>query len=294
VQGYGQWSTATHTDSSLYVCPGFYSGIQTHGDGSSIILGVLDSYFFAQKLDPYGYKLWSSPVQTMHNEGSVITWLEQPFAKNSGGWVSDGDGGIIFFWYDHRDAVQDSNSGIYENNSLYAQRVDKYGTVQWGINGLLPSEAKKGIKTAAIANDDSGGSVFCWSENGYGYPGATNVGKMAIARISVVGNELWRRTIDSNTAAQTYVVHTLTTIGTYSIAHTTVGNIVYDFQGNRINQNYFPNSGPFVSDGDTCVYQVIFPGTRTDSVGIAYLRFRITKYGKNLDGLENRRSNGNT
>jgi hypothetical protein len=96
---YSQWSTSPYADSGLYVCPGFDPGIVTFDDGSSIVLGLLSSYIYAQKLDPAGYKVWPQPVEVFHNSSSDMVIGDN---SERTWFCSDGDGGVILFWQDYR------------------------------------------------------------------------------------------------------------------------------------------------------------------------------------------------
>ncbi|MFI5251755.1 MAG: T9SS type A sorting domain-containing protein [Bacteroidota bacterium] len=193
---YGQWSTSTSTSNALFVCPGYYSGILTFNDGSSIILGALSGYIYAQKLDPKGYKMWSQPVMVFHNNNSAIGTSAYPPFWQWGDWVSDDDGGIIIFWYDYRDAYNTSTD--FMNNALYIQHVDKNGIIKWDSSGILVRGVETGLKSAAIVRDGSGGCILTWSESGFNYPGAPNVDHIVSSRWSNNGQKLWERIIDSS------------------------------------------------------------------------------------------------
>ncbi len=191
---YAQWSTSTRAESTLYVCPGFYPGIVTFDDGSSIVLGALQSYIFARKLDERGYYMWTPPVQVVHNDSSFITDVETKW----GGYVSDGDGGVIVFWYDHRGAYRDQQTGRWLNNAIYAQRVDKFGMVRWTSGGVLVKGPGTGLKNGGISNDGLGGCLISWIESEFGFPGARNKERARIQRVSNTGTQLWELTIDSS------------------------------------------------------------------------------------------------
>ncbi len=194
-----QWSTSTFADSALYVCPGFYPGIIIFDDGSSIVLGALQSYIYAQKLDPFGYKRWTQPVQVLYNDSSNITDLQAPYLTEWGGWVSDDSGGVILFWYDHRGGYQDPGSGYWYNNAIYAQRVDGNGVVRWTHSGVRIVGPESGLKYANIVKDGQGGFILAWTEAGFNYPGAPNKQYLRAARYDFSASLLWETAIDSST-----------------------------------------------------------------------------------------------
>jgi hypothetical protein len=189
---YSQWSTSPYADSGLYVCPGFDPGIVTFDDGSSVVLGLLSSYIYAQKLDPAGYKVWPQPVLVFHNgssdmvigDNSERTWF-----------CSDGDGGVILFWQDYRGAYY-STVGP-KNSTTHLQRVDKYGDIKWGTDGITVNNIQDGYKRARITSDGSGGCVLLWTEYGFDYPDAPQRSNIKLARYNKNGTKSWCTILDS-------------------------------------------------------------------------------------------------
>jgi len=121
----------------------------------------------------------------------------KPFCGDCwGGWISDGDGGVILFWYDHRGAYFDGFEFV--NNALYAQRVDRYGTVRWTPGGVLVEGPATGKKVAGIVNDGQGGCVIAWSASAFDFPGAQGREHTRARRISSTGTTLWDRILDSS------------------------------------------------------------------------------------------------
>jgi hypothetical protein len=196
-----QWSTSTRAESTLYVCPGFYPGIVTFNDGSSIVLGALQSYIFARRLDEYGHYQWTPPVQVLYNDSSYITDVLNPSLGDWGGWVSDGDGGVILFWYDHRGAYRDEFSGHWFNNAIYAQRVDRLGNALWTPGGVKVQGPETGLKQGGIVNDGLGGCIVGWIEREFDFPGSRNVERAIIKRVSQNGVQMWVNTIDTSSIA---------------------------------------------------------------------------------------------
>lgn len=61
--------------------------------------------------------------------------------------VSDDSGGVIIAWY--------------KSDSIYAQRVDSSGRIQWGEEGLLIVECPSGT-SLSIVKDGLGGAIISW------------------------------------------------------------------------------------------------------------------------------------
>jgi hypothetical protein len=68
--------------------------------------------------------------------------------------VSDGAGGAIVVWVDHRGADAD----------IYAQRVDSLGTEQWTAGGLAICNAAGDQTSPMITSDTVGGAIIAWSD----------------------------------------------------------------------------------------------------------------------------------
>lgn len=197
-ESHAQWSRSSQAESTLYVCPGFYPGLITFLDGSSIVVGVLQSYVFSQKLDPYGNHLWSSPTQVYHNDSSYITDLPPSFGEDWGGAISDGDGGLIVFWYDHRGSDRNPQSGIWMNNAIMSQRVNRFGMVSWNTDGLVLVGPESGIHRGKAVGDGGGGFVIVWTEDGYQHPGIPDFYRLRAARYDNQGTKKWEAVIDSS------------------------------------------------------------------------------------------------
>ncbi|MBX2991873.1 MAG: T9SS type A sorting domain-containing protein [Bacteroidetes bacterium] len=244
-----QWSTSTLAESALYVCPGFYPGIVTFDNGSSIVLGALDSYIYARKLDERGYYLWP-PVQVMHHDSSYIT--EAPLIGDWGGWISDGDGGVILFWYDHRGAH--INGPDWANNAIYVQRVDRLGVVRWAYGGVLVKGPETGIKKGGIVNDGQGGCVIAWSESEFGFPGAQGRERTRIQHISNLGAMVWERILDSSYAQHTLQYKNLLRTQERIFFTSSAGTRVLTHSGLLSTQTPIGGYAFMVSDRDSAVF----------------------------------------
>ncbi|HRH69355.1 MAG TPA: hypothetical protein PLB89_07620 [Flavobacteriales bacterium] len=65
--------------------------------------------------------------------------------------VSDGDGGAIVAWVDHR---------LGSSDKVYAQRIDGDGVIQWTTDGVSVSDIEEHYGDVAMADDGSGGAVM--------------------------------------------------------------------------------------------------------------------------------------
>ena len=77
--------------------------------------------------------------------------------------VSDGAGGALVAWQDHRDGA---------HWTIYVQRVNAYGAVQWTVNGVALSASGNDQQYPAIASDGAGGAIVAWEESGTVGPSA--------------------------------------------------------------------------------------------------------------------------
>ena len=121
---HAQWSTSPHADSGLYVCPGFVPGVVTFEDGSSIVLGILSSYIYAQKLDPQGYKMWPEPVVVHYNDSSGM-FIE--YESERDWFCSDGEGGCVLLISE----TQFDYPGAADKNYLKIMRYNEFGERLW-------------------------------------------------------------------------------------------------------------------------------------------------------------------
>ncbi|NVM27925.1 MAG: hypothetical protein HWN65_03700 [Candidatus Helarchaeota archaeon] len=89
---------------------------------------------------------------------------------------SDGAGGAIVVWMDHR---------LLSYNNLYAQRIDSTGRILWSSSGIRVAFAAGEQDFPKIVSDGVGGAIIVWRDH--------RAGPMAIyaQRINSVGNRLW-------------------------------------------------------------------------------------------------------
>ena len=119
------------------------------GLGGAIITWaeVLDegqpSYVFVLRIGVDGEVLWKSPVHT-------LTSVVHPQTRV----LSDGSGGAIIFWEDHRQGM-----------SVYTQRVNSKGVAQWQENGVpVCTDLPEVSPEFDIATNGSGGAIVVWGD----------------------------------------------------------------------------------------------------------------------------------
>lgn len=103
----------------------------------------------AQRVDKNGNILWGAL------NGLIIRQDTSAFGNTQ--LVLSGDGKFIVTWYDERD-----NSA---NSRIYAQKIDKEGSIVWPTNGVALSLAS-GAKQCCpqIASDMTGGAIVTWED----------------------------------------------------------------------------------------------------------------------------------
>jgi hypothetical protein len=257
-----QWSTSADSDSSLYVCPGFFPGLVTCKDGSSIVIGALDSYIFAQKLDSMGMQLWTNPIEVLHNDSSSITFLQAPWSTTWGDWVGDGDGGVVLVWYDHREGYQNPSDGHWSNNALYAQHIDRNGAVRLARDGVKLVGPESGLKYARLVSAGDGGVVLVWTEEGFDYPGAPGRIALKAARFDSAAQLIWLTAIDSSVSGSSALYEIARGGQRIYISYYLNGNHsrIIDLSGNIMTPQAGKSFYTLESQADSLVFASYYPG----------------------------------
>ncbi|MBI5589078.1 MAG: hypothetical protein HY881_01210, partial [Deltaproteobacteria bacterium] len=89
--------------------------------------------------------------------------------------TSDGSGGDIITWMDHRNG----------NYDIYAQRIDASGVVKWATDGVAICTADDYRQTPQITSDGSGGAIITWQDRRSGN------NDIYAQRIDANGTVLW-------------------------------------------------------------------------------------------------------
>ena len=122
--------------------------IVADGAGGAIITWWdINGCIYAQRIRADGTKVWSP------DSGVSICTVEH--AQREPKIVSDGKGGAIITWYDHRAA---------ESFDVYAQRMDSLGTVSWTEGGVPICTDYHFQEHPEIASDEGGGAVITWED----------------------------------------------------------------------------------------------------------------------------------
>jgi hypothetical protein len=269
-----QWSTSTNAFNSLFVTPGFSQSIITFDDGSSIICGGLADSRYAQKLDPFGYKMWPQPVEIVNNPGTSTTTINGP--------IDDGDGGLILWWPDDRGA-EFGEFGPF-NNALYMQRVDKNGTIRWQVGGVQIDSVTGGMKNALAVSDGVGGIILYGWESDFLRSGATKTEHTWIERFDGNGNRIWELTLDSTKVQYGLVPRQPIRFGSRLYFTTMNGPRFLDpLTGAPQTPPTFIPHGGLVVDGFAAAFDIGRKADRFDSLGRKYREYSATCLNSNWD-----------
>jgi hypothetical protein len=104
-----------------------------------------DDDIYAQRVDASGNALWTTD--------GVPICATTGFQHNPD-VVSDGGGGAIVVWWDHRGAYMDA----------YAQRVNGSGTTLWTDNGLAICTAPDDQRFLSVTGDGAQGALMAWED----------------------------------------------------------------------------------------------------------------------------------
>jgi hypothetical protein len=270
-----QWSTSTKAESALFVCPGFNQSVRTFEDGSSIICGALSDSRYLQKLDPRGNKIWPQPVQIYNTPGTDNTGDAESI-------ISDGDGGFILWWADHRGAER--GFGGYFNNSLYMQAVDKYGGIRWQTGGIQISPVAHGLLGGYAVNDGSRGIILSLGEADFSRPTATNKARTWLVRYNSFGQKEWEIQIDSSTVqSQLYPSQPIKLGNTFQIV-TLNGFRYYNIEGIQTPTPKFDPGGMLLLE-DSIAYRWKLKPSKTDSLGNTVFTYGVTRVSETWDSL---------
>jgi transposase len=149
----------------------FYPEITPDGEGGAVVTWLHDpdtlSDIYAQRVDEAGNLLWTT---------SGVAVCEDTDKQDHPRIISDGSGGAIIVWSDHRG----------DDYDIYAQRVNASGIPLWGANGV-PICLEIGEQDyPVIASDGAGGAIICWHDS-------QSAGQFDIyaRRVDTSGKVLW-------------------------------------------------------------------------------------------------------
>jgi hypothetical protein len=110
-----------------------------------------DSDIYAQRVDSTGAPSWTV---------NGVALCSATGDQRSPALVSDGAGGAIVVWQDHRAGP---------NRDVYAQRVGADGTPLWTADGVSLTAAADDQMNSRIVADGHGGAIVAWEDRRSGY-----------------------------------------------------------------------------------------------------------------------------
>ncbi len=122
---------------------------------------------YVQRVDATGVALWTT-------NGVVVSALDGPQQQNPV-ITSDGSGGAIIVWQDHRNGLAD----------IFAQHFDANGDTLWMADGIPLCTATRAQFTPAVISDGAGGAIACWQDRRAG------LGDIYVQHVDAGGNVLW-------------------------------------------------------------------------------------------------------
>ena len=125
---------------------------------------------YAQRVDSLGNTLW-------HPGGVAICYIHGD--QDDPEITSDGAGGAIITWEDHR------LPGMLSN--IYVQRVDLSGATLWTGNGVAVCSVPGTQDDQQIASDGAGGAVITWEDHRLPHV----LGDIYAQRVDSSGNTVW-------------------------------------------------------------------------------------------------------
>lgn len=101
--------------------------------------------------------------------------------------VADGSGGVIVLWMDTR---------VSSSKTVYAQRVDASGTLQWAAGGVALTSVGNGIQnyglwTLKAVADGAGGAVLCFTQTTIDRFGNESLRTVRAQRVDASGVKQW-------------------------------------------------------------------------------------------------------
>jgi hypothetical protein len=109
--------------------------------------GINNSDIYVQAINANGTVKWT-------NDGvPVCTYLS---SQDYPQLVTDGQGGAIIVWQDHR------NGG--SNFDVYAQAIDSTGALKWAENGIALCTAANNQHNPQLVADGQGGAIITWED----------------------------------------------------------------------------------------------------------------------------------
>ncbi|MFI5252034.1 MAG: T9SS type A sorting domain-containing protein [Bacteroidota bacterium] len=161
----------------IQVCqtPGFQYYPQLISDGSGGVIITWEDNRTGSDYDIYAQRITSDGNLLWNASGApVCVYTGDQYNPHI---VSDGKGGAVIVWQDHRAADYD----------VYAQRLNSSGLTLWQINGLSVCSMVGDQLDPQLTPDGTGGAIFAWTDT---RPSATSP-DIYSQRIKGDGSRAW-------------------------------------------------------------------------------------------------------
>ncbi|MCG3117107.1 MAG: IPT/TIG domain-containing protein [Candidatus Manganitrophus sp. SA1] len=122
---------------------------------------------FVQRINGEGVAQWGA-------DGVPVSLAAD--AQQSPQLISDGAGGAIIVWQDHRNVT---------HSDIYAQRISGEGQALWTADGTAISTAANNQQFPQLISDDTGGATIVWQD------GRSGTDKIFAQRVDGGGAALW-------------------------------------------------------------------------------------------------------
>lgn len=125
-------------------------------------LGSWEHDIYAQRINSEGNPIWKT-------NGIIV--CNATNAQENVQIISDGLGGLIIIWEDHRPDP---------NEKIYAQHINSTGHIKWGNNGTAICTQYMVAYRPQLCTDQSGGAIIAWDGGG-----------IRAQRINSTGDVIW-------------------------------------------------------------------------------------------------------
>ncbi len=129
-----------------------YAGLVADGTGG-VIAAFVDGRS-GTSIDVYAQRVNAAGVVQWGANGLPICVAPGDIQRMSP--VTDGAGGMIVAWQDHRSGTRDA---------MFAQRVDSVGSVRWALDGVPLCAASGDQQAPWGASDGHGGMIVAWQDH---------------------------------------------------------------------------------------------------------------------------------
>ena len=147
IQRINATGTERWTLNGIRIMLGFYPKICPDGVNGAIVASQYGTDIYAQRINSTG------DIQWIINGKNICTFSSDQFYPEI---CSDGVGGAIIAWEDNRYGAP--------HQSIYAQRINLNGDLQWDPNGIEIAQSSYYIEQLKIISDGSNGAIITWQD----------------------------------------------------------------------------------------------------------------------------------